>query len=190
MADTVSFPTPPTSLDALPFTALGGQPAFAPGAIEPFVRESRIAVLAYVRADGRPGQAPIWYTYRDGAFYMSTTTGSPKQRALARDPRVCLTIQDERPPYRAILADGTVELAPLPAGAPDPTAGMAVRYFGRVAAAEYERMTAEEYARTGLTLITLRPAALRGFDNSRALGRATLAFVRLRDRLPIPRSWL
>lgn len=178
-----------TRLDELPFTALGGQPGFAPGEIERFVREPRIAVLAYVRADGRPGQAPIWYTYRDGAFLMSTTTGSPKHRALVRDPRVCLTIQDERPPYRAVLADGAVSLEPIEPGN-DPTAGMAIRYFGRLGAAEYERMTADEYARSGLTLITLRPAALRGFDNTRAVSRAVLAFVRLRDRLPIPRGWL
>jgi len=191
MADTVSsLSAPATRLDDLPFTAIGGQPAFAPGTIEPFVREPRVAVLAYVRADGRPGQAPIWYTYRDGAFLMSTTAGSPKHRALVRDPRVCLTIQDERPPYRALLADGRVTLEPLPQGDADPTAGMAVRYFGRVAAAEYDRMTAEEYARKGLVLITLRPTELRGFDNSRTLNAAVLAFVRLRDRLPIPRSWL
>ena len=190
MADTVSFPAAPaTRLDDLPFTALGGQPAFAPGTIEAFVREPRVAVLAYVRADGRPGQAPIWYVYRDGALFMTTTTGSPKHRALARDPRVCLTIQDERPPYRAILADGRVTLEPQPQGA-DPTAGIAMRYFGRVGAAEYERMTAEANAQTGLTLITLRPAELRGFDNTRAISSALLAFVRLRDRLPIPRSWL
>lgn len=193
MADTVSSPLSPSRssrLDDLPFTALGGQPAFAPGTVERFVREPRIAVLAYVRGDGRPGQAPIWYVYRDGTFSMSTTTGSAKHRALLRDPRVCLTIQDERPPYRAVLADGEVTLAPLVEGAADPTAGIAERYFGRFAAAEYHRMTAEEYAQKGLTLITLRPAALRGFDNTRALNAATLAFVRLRDRLPIPRSWL
>ncbi len=176
-------------LDDLPFTALGGQPAFAPGTIEPFVRQPRIAVLAYIRADGRPCQAPIWYTYRDGAFHMSTVTGSPKHRALQRDPRVCLTIQDERPPYRALITDGTVEMAPLDPKN-DPTEGMAVHYFGRIAAAEYERMTAAEYAEKGITVVTLRPQTLRGFDNTRAINAAVLAFVRLRDRLPIPRSWL
>ncbi len=189
MADTVSSSAPVTRLDELPFAALGGQPAFAPGTIERFVREPRVAVLAYLRLDGRPGQAPIWYTHRDGAFHMSTMTGSPKHRALAREPRVCLTIQDERPPYRAVLADGVAMLTPLD-GRDDPTAGMAVRYFGRLGAAEYDRLTAAEYARTGLTLITLRPAALRGFDNTRALNRVVLAFMRVRDRLPIPRGWL
>jgi PPOX class probable F420-dependent enzyme len=178
-----------TRLDDLSFTALGGQPAFAPGTVEAFVREPRVAVLAYVRADGRPGQAPIWYTYGDGAFHMSTVTGSPKHRALAREPRVCLTVQDERPPYRAVLADGVATLMPLDRG-DDPTAGMAMRYFGRLGAAEYDRLTAAEYTRTGLTLITLRPTELRGFDNTLALGRVTLAFMRVRDRLPIPRAWL
>ena len=177
-------------LDDLPFTALGGQPRFAPGAIEPFVAAPRVAVLAYVRADGRPCQSPIWYTHRFGAFHMSTVTGSPKHRALARDPRVCLTIQDERPPYRAVIADGEVELEPLPVGSDDTTAGMALRYFVRLGASEYERMTADEYARRGLTIITLRPTKLRGFDNTRALSRAALLFMRLRDRLPVPRSWL
>jgi PPOX class probable F420-dependent enzyme len=179
-----------TGLDDLPCAALGGQPGFAPGTIERFVRAPRVALLAYLRSDGRPGQAPIWYTYRAGAFHFSTVTGSPKHRALARDPRVCLTIQDERPPYRALIADGTVELEPLDGSFADPTQGMAARYFGRLGAAEYERMTAAEYARTGLTLVTLRPKSLRGFDNTRALSRAALLFMRVRDRLPVPRRWL
>ncbi len=177
------------SLDLLPCAALGGQPGFAPGAIERFARAPRIAVLAYARGDGRPCQSPIWYTLREGAFWMSTVTGSPKHRALERDPRVCLTIQDERPPYRALIADGKVELSPLEPGR-DPTAGMAVRYFGRLGAAQYERMTAAEYARTGLTLIALRPSALRGFDNTRLLGPGARVFLWARERLPVPRSWL
>jgi PPOX class probable F420-dependent enzyme len=187
---TVSSKSGSPSLDELPFVALGGQPGFAAGAIEAFVSAPRVAVLAYARADGRPGQSPIWYTHRQGAFFMSTVTGSPKHRALLRDPRVCLTIQDERPPYRAVIADGTVELEALDGSFDDPTAGIAVRYLGRLGAAEYERMTASEYARTGLTLITLRPKQLRGFDNARTLGRGVLLFMRLRDRLPIPRGWL
>lgn len=189
MAKQINTKAKPAKLDDLPFTALGGQPAFAPGTIEAFIAEPRIAVLAYIRADGRPCQAPIWYTYRDGAFHMSTVTASPKHKALQRDPRVCLTIQDERPPYRAVIMDGVVEMAAAdPAN--DPTEGMAVHYFGRLGAAEYERMTAAEYAEKGITIITLRPQSLRGFDNTRAINAAVLAFVRLRDRLPIPRRWL
>jgi PPOX class probable F420-dependent enzyme len=173
------------TLDDLPCAALGGQPGFAPGAIERFARGPRVAVLAYTRRDGRPGQVPIWYALRDGAFWMSTVTGSPKHRALERDPRVCLTIQDERAPYRALIAEGKADLAPLDLSN-DPTAGMAVRYFGKLGAAAYEKLTAAEYARTGLTLIALRPDVLRGFDNRRLLGAGSRAFLWLREHLPAP----
>ena len=94
-----------TGLASLPFRAIGDQPAFEPADIEPFVAAARIAILSYVRLDGRPGQVPIWYVHRDGALFLSTDDGSAKHRALLRDPRVCVTIQDERPPYRAIIFD-------------------------------------------------------------------------------------
>jgi len=171
------------------FKALGGQPAFKPEDIEAFVDDRRIAVLAYVRADGRPNQVPIWYTYKDGAFFMTTVTGGPKERALARSPRVCLTIQDEAPPYKAVIIDGEVTLAPVDHDN-DPTAGMAVRYFGKVSAAAYDKMTKESYEASGLTLITLVPNEIKGFDNTQALSAVERGFIRLRERLLIPRRWL
>lgn len=177
------------SLAAMPFRALGGQPPFAPRDIEPFVDARRIAVLAYVRADGRPNQTPIWYTYRGGAFHLTTTSGSPKHRALSREQRVTLTIQDEAPPYRAVIIDGTAALRPLDPD-DDPTHGMAVRYLGKLAAASYDRMTREIYEQKGLTLITVTPTEVKGFDNRDALGASERLFVRLRERLPIPRRWL
>lgn len=179
----------PTLVSALAFTALGGQPPFAPRRLERFVRGARIATLAYVRRDGRPHQVPTWYAYRDGDLVMSTVTGSPKHTALQREPRVSMTIQDDRPPYRAVVLEGTVELGPLDAD--DPTvAGLSMRYLGRAGAAVYDRLTAETYAATGLTKVTFRPVAARGFDNTAALNVVTLAFVRVRDRLPIPKAWL
>lgn len=173
----------------LPFRALGGQPAFTPVGLDRFLAEPRVAVLAYVRRDGRPNQSPIWYCYDGSTLVMSTVTGSPKHLALHRDPRVTVTVQDERPPYRAAVIEGTVSLTPIEPGA-DPTAGIDVRYFGRLAAAEYRKMTREVYEASGLTAFRLLPTAVRGFDNTRAISRATLAFVRVRDRLAIPRQWL
>jgi PPOX class probable F420-dependent enzyme len=177
-------------LDQLPFKALGGQPAFDPDDLVGFVEQRRVAVLAYVRSDGRPNQTPIWYTYRDGAFHMSTTTNGPKHRAVERNPRISLTIQDERPPYRALIVDGTASLRSLVDGADDPTDGMATRYFGRLGAAAYDRMTREIYESSGMTLITLIPDEIEGFDNTNALSRGELAFTRIREHLPIPRRLL
>lgn len=179
-----------TSLDQPPFKALGGQPAFDPDDLVEFVQQRRVAVLAYVRSDGRPNQVPIWYTYRNGAFYMSTTTNGPKHRAIARSPRLSLTIQDERPPYRAVIVDGTASLRSLGDGVDDPTEGMATRYFGRLGAAAYDRMTRELYEATGMTLITLVPEEMKGFDNTKALSRGELVFTRVREHLPIPRRML
>jgi len=176
-------------LSELEFHPVGDQPPFQPDDLERFVSSGRIAVLAYLRADGRPHQAPIWYTYLRGTFFMTTVTGSPKHRALAKDGRVSLTIQDEAPPYRAVILEGVAELTPVEAGA-DPTEGMAVRYFGRLGANEYAKLTEELYEQSGLTLISFRPAVVRGFDNRHALGRLALAFVRVREHLPIPRRWL
>lgn len=173
----------------LPFRALGGQPAFTPAGLDRFLSEPRVAVLAYLRHDGRPNQSPIWYCYDGAALVMSTVTGSPKHRALARDPRVTVTVQDERPPYRAVVIEGSVTLTPIEPGA-DPTAGIDVRYFGRLAAAEYRKLTQETYDASGLTAIRLVPTAVRGFDNTHAMSKAALALVRVRDRLAIPRRWL
>ena len=177
-------------LSELPFKAIGAQPAFDPDDLEKFVGAARIAVLSYARKDGRPCQVPIWYEYREAAFYMSTLDNAAKAHALRRNPRVCLTIQDERPPYRAVVIDADVELKPHEPS--DPTNELATRYFGRVAGKIYEKMSGEESKKTGSKLLTIvaHPTEVRGFDNTRAIDKATLAFVRVRNRLPIPMNWL
>ncbi len=173
----------------LDFKALGGQPAFEKGDLESFLSGRRIATLAYVRRDGRPNQAPIWYTIDNGVFYMSTVSNGAKHLALQRRPQISLTIQDERPPYRAVIVGGIVKLTPLDPEN-NPTEGMATRYFGKVGAAAYDRMTEEVYEASGLTLMTLTPSEIKGFDNTKALTGAESAFVRVRELLPIPRNWL
>jgi PPOX class probable F420-dependent enzyme len=192
MAYTVRDAQAPT-LPELPFQALGGYPGFTPAGMERFLGERRVAVLAYLRADGRPHQAPIWFTYRDGVVHMTTPGGSPKEKALRRDPRVSLTVQYERAPYRSVIIEGTVKLQPLASPgdpASDPTAGMSTRYFGRLGAREYDKLTAEEYATRGLTLMTLQPTAVRGNDNRSVLSLATRAYVAVRERLPVPMGWV
>lgn len=179
----------PTKLSDLPFQALGGQPAFDPDELERFVSAARIAILAYARRDGTPNQVPIWYSYERGRFLMVSTTTSPKVLATKRAPRVTLTIQDEAPPYRAVTVEGTVAFSETPV-----TGGLSTRlarrYFGRIGGNEYESMTRETYEQSGLTLMTLTPDRVRGFDNTNGLGRATVAFLRFRALLPIPDDWI
>lgn len=167
---------------------VGDQPAWRPQDLERFVAAARIAVMSYVRSDGRPGQAPVWYVERDGSLHLNVATGSPKHRALQRDPRVCITIQDERPPYRAVIFDAVAELDDRPDRAR--TAGIEERYFGRIGGATYRRLSEESFADSGHTEITLHPQDLRGFDNTRDLGALTVAFLRVRPHLPLLRRLL
>jgi PPOX class probable F420-dependent enzyme len=176
-------------LTALPFQAMGDQPPFEPAALETFVAAPRIAVLSYTKRDGSPAQAPIWYRYDDGRFLLVTARNAPKARALARDPRACLTISDDLPPYRAVIVDGTVTITDTPVDG-GINAWLAMHYFGKFGGREYEKMTAEQSRATGLSLLTLEPARVRGFDNHRLVGVALRLYMRVRDSLPIPRQWL
>jgi hypothetical protein len=170
----------------LPFANLGQAP-FEPAALERFVSEVRIATLAYARRDGRPGQVPIWYRYLDGALHLVTPADSAKAKALARAPRACVTIQDERPPYRAVVLDVVAEVVDHVPG--DPVEGIEARYLGRIGGGVFRKL--QQQAEPGPQVrIVLHPTAARGFDNTRALGPATVAFARLRPHLPLLRRWL
>jgi PPOX class probable F420-dependent enzyme len=175
-------------LTDLPFQAMHPQPAFRPADLEPFVSAPRIAVLSYTKRDGAPAQMPIWYRYQDGRFLMLTGAKSDKALALAREKRACLTIQDDMPPYRAVVVDGSVTLEPAP-----PEGGLnswlAMHYFGKIGGREYEKMSAAEANAHGLVQVTLDPTRVRGFDNHQMVGAPLRFYMRLREILPLPRSW-
>ncbi|HYB99560.1 MAG TPA: pyridoxamine 5'-phosphate oxidase family protein [Candidatus Limnocylindrales bacterium] len=175
-------------LTDLPFQPMPPQPAFEKNALERFVSEPRIAMLSYTKRDGSPSQAPIWYRYQDGRFRMLTSRQSDKVKALRRQGRACLAIQDEVPPYRAVIVDGTIDIedAPVEGGL---NSWLAMHYLGRVGGREYEKMTAEENHKRGLAQITLDPTRVRGFDNHRLVGIGLRLYMRMREILPVPRSW-
>lgn len=75
------------------------------------VAEPRPAILSTVRADGRPHAAPIWIDVEDGAIVFNTGEDTVKGRNLARDPRVSIVVQDDRPPFSYVLVEGTAELS-------------------------------------------------------------------------------
>jgi PPOX class probable F420-dependent enzyme len=170
----------------LPFAPLGGSPAFERPALEKFLAGNHIAVVSYLRKDGRPNQVPLWYAYRDGTLWFNVETGSAKYHALRRDGRVCVTVQDERPPYRAVIVEGTVEMLE---GDQTLSHDLAVHYFGALGAKAYEQMAAEAGS-NGSTTLKLHPTEVKGFDNTRMINAGLLAFARIRHRLPIPKRWL
>jgi PPOX class probable F420-dependent enzyme len=70
------------------------------------------AVVGTVRADGRPHQAAVWYTLdSDGSILFNAGATSVKCRALTRDPRVSLCIDDERPPFSFVVVEGVASIS-------------------------------------------------------------------------------
>lgn len=72
---------------------------------------TRTGKLATVRRDGRAHVVPIWYVLDGDDLVFTTGTGTVKVRAMRRDPRVCLCVDDERPPYAYVMVEGTAALS-------------------------------------------------------------------------------
>jgi PPOX class probable F420-dependent enzyme len=78
-----------------------------------FLREPvRPAMLATVRPDGRPHVAPIWIVVDDDDTVIFTTgADTAKGRAIQRDPRVALCIDDDQPPFSYVPVEGTAAVS-------------------------------------------------------------------------------
>jgi len=85
-----------------------------------FVRETppRTAVLAVPRRDGSPHAAPIWVDLdedADGEVVVFTCgLDTVKGKSIARDGRVCLVWDDERPPFAFVTIAGRAMISEDP----------------------------------------------------------------------------
>jgi len=92
--------------------------------------QSRIpARLAYVWMDGTPRVIPIWFHWNGREFVMGTPPKAPKLRALAKNPKVSFTIDDNSFPHKVLLVRGTAHLHTVE-GIVLKYAAAAERYFG------------------------------------------------------------
>jgi PPOX class probable F420-dependent enzyme len=73
---------------------------------------TRTGKLATVAADGRPLVVPIWFVVDDDGTLVFTCDGSSlKAKALQRDPRVAICVDDQQPPYSFVEVQGTVTIS-------------------------------------------------------------------------------
>ena len=77
-------------------------------AVEQFLAEQSNLILATNRRDGGPQLSPVWFVWRDGAFFISTITTTAKWLNLVRDQR-CSAIVDN-PGGQYVYASGRAEL--------------------------------------------------------------------------------
>ncbi len=87
-------------------------PRMTNGEWKQFVLEKpRPAIAAVVRADGRPHATPVWIALDGDQIIFTTGRDSLKGKALLRDPRMCLCIDDDRPPFSFVTIDGAVTIS-------------------------------------------------------------------------------
>ena len=137
--------------------------AMSPVEIRSFLNaDTRTGKLATVRADGRPHIAPIWYVLAEAdnawGFDLVFNTGAEtvKGRTIRRDPRVMLSVDDERPPFAYVLIEGIAEVS-------DDLAEMlpwATRIGGRYMGAERAEAFGKRNAVEGELLVRLRPTRI------------------------------
>ncbi|MET8244151.1 PPOX class F420-dependent oxidoreductase [Streptomyces sp. NPDC005202] len=72
---------------------------------------TRTGKLSTVRADGSPHVAPIWFVLDGDDVVFNTGKETVKGRNLARDGRVALCVDDERPPFSFVVLQGRARLS-------------------------------------------------------------------------------
>ena len=87
------------------------------------------ARLAYIWTDGTPRVVPIWFHWNEREFVLGTPPKAPKLKALAKNPKVALTIDDNSFPHKVLLVRGTARLETVQGIVPE-YALAAERYFG------------------------------------------------------------
>jgi PPOX class probable F420-dependent enzyme len=74
---------------------------------------TRTAKLATVRSDGRPHVAPVWFDLDGNDLIFMTGVGTVKGKNILRDPRVMISVDDERPPFAFVSIAGTAQASEL-----------------------------------------------------------------------------
>lgn len=109
-----------------------------------FLREgTRTGKLSVNLPSGRPTVTPVWFVYEDdGILRINTSASSAKAKALTADPRACLIVDLETPPYGYVRVDATATIV----DEPDLTLRVATevgrRYMGEELAEAYGKRNA------------------------------------------------
>ncbi|MFF9982269.1 PPOX class F420-dependent oxidoreductase [Streptomyces erythrochromogenes] len=111
-----------------------------------FVSHStRTGKLCTVREDGSPHVAPIWFVLDGDSFVFNTGKDTAKGRNLARDGRVALCVDDDRPPFSYVVLQGRAEISEYADAADEMltwATRIAARYMGEAKAEAFGRRNA------------------------------------------------
>ncbi|MEO5725312.1 MAG: PPOX class F420-dependent oxidoreductase [Ilumatobacteraceae bacterium] len=122
---------------------------------------TRTGKIAWVAANGAPHVAPIWFVLDGDDLVFNTGSSTGKGRALAREGRASLVVDDQMPPYSFVKVDGTISLSDDGEEVRRFAALIGGRYMGADRAEEY----GERNGAPGELLVRLHPKKITaGFD--------------------------
>jgi len=72
------------------------------------LEDKNLAFVATLMKDNSPQITPTWIDLVDGIIIVNTAEGRVKQRNVSRDPRVAISIVDNKNPYNMVTIRGKV----------------------------------------------------------------------------------
>jgi PPOX class probable F420-dependent enzyme len=122
---------------------------------------TRTAILGTTHQDGRPMAVPVGFTLDGDDVIILTSDESLKAKALQRDPRVSVVVDDPTPPFRYVSIEGTAESTLRQ----DPARRSATTAIGRRYAGEEGIEGFAQYADAQLKLLVrVRPTRIVARD--------------------------
>ena len=79
-----------------------------------FLERGRLGVVATNRKDGYPQVSPVWYRYDGKSIIIWTEKNRVWVRNVMRDNRVAFSVQDQGPPFGAVVVRGRAEVTDQP----------------------------------------------------------------------------
>jgi len=89
-----------------------------------------LAHLATLMPDGSPQVTPVWFFYKDGKFVVNTARGRVKDRNMAKNAHVALSITDPDNDYAHIAVRGKI-VRITEEGADASIDALAMKYLGK-----------------------------------------------------------
>jgi PPOX class probable F420-dependent enzyme len=120
--------------------------------------------LATVRKNGSPHVAPVWFVLDEDNNYdiiLTTWNESIKGKNVIRDPRVSISVDDQKPPYSFVIINGIVQISEAPSDLLKWATKIAERYMGKDNAESYGKRNSVK----GELLIRVKPTKIIGGKN-------------------------
>ncbi|CAN5618405.1 PPOX class F420-dependent oxidoreductase [soil metagenome] len=117
---------------------------------------TRTAILATVRANGRPHAAPVWFTLDGDDVLFTTAAATVKGRNLRRDGRATVVVDLQEPPYAYVMLSGTAMLSDDPGELRRVATAVGGRYMGANRAEEF----GDRNAVAGELVVRLTPTTI------------------------------